>query len=225
MKLLSKSNAKLVKGEKLGVLTFGLSLAPYNLSGVNLCPYASNGCADTCLFTAGHGAFSNVKKARIAKAKFFNTDKPAFFAQLEKDIQSAIKQANKKSLRLAIRLNVLSDISWEKFGIIEKFPSVQFYDYTKNPFRMADYLAGKLPKNYQLTFSRSESNQIEVEKILALGGNVAIVFNKLPKEYQGKKVIDGDISDARFKDRKGVIVGLKAKGKAKKDTSGFVAKI
>ena len=222
MKLLSKSNAKLVKGEKLGVLTFGLSLAPYNLSGVNLCPYASKGCAAACLFTAGRGAFSNVKNVRIAKAKFFNTDKPAFMAQLEKDIQAAIKQAAKKNLRLAIRLNVLSDIAWEKFGIMEKFPSIQFYDYTKNPFRMADFLGGKLPENYHLTFSRSESNQTQVDEILALGGNVAIVFNKSPETYKGKKVIDGDLSDARFRDGKNVIVGLKAKGKAKKDESGFV---
>jgi hypothetical protein len=56
-----------------------------------------------------------------------------------------------------------------------------------------------------------------------MGGNVAMVFeNKLPTTYKGKKVINGDENDLRFLDSKNVIVGLVAKGKGKKDDSGFV---
>jgi hypothetical protein len=90
---------------------------------------------------------------------------------------------------------------------------------------MISYLNGKMPANYHLTFSRKENNQAMVELIAKMGGNVAVVFaDKLPATYLGKPVIDGDETDLRFLDGKGVIVGLKAKGKAKKDESGFVVK-
>jgi hypothetical protein len=43
-----------------------------------------------------------------------------------------------------------------------------------------------------------------------------------PKTFLGLKVIDGDTHDMRFLDEDNVVVGLKAKGKAKTDYSGFV---
>lgn len=225
MKLLSKNNTKLLKGESQGWLTLGLSLAPFTMSGKNLCPHASPGCAASCLFSAGMGRFGNVKTARIAKAKFFNEKQSEFLAQLEKEISLAIKQATKQGKRLAVRLNVLSDIAWERLGIIEKFPGVQFYDYTKNPFRACQFASGKLPANYHLTFSKSEVNQEAAENVLNQGGNVAVVFNKLPETWQGKKVVNGDENDLRFLDEKNVVVGLLAKGDAKKDQSGFVVNL
>ena len=224
MKLLSKNNAKLIKGEKLGYLTLGLSLAPHKMSGVNLCPNASAGCSAACLFTAGMGVFKNVAAARIAKAKFFNTEQATFLAQLETEIAAGIKRAAKLGQKLAIRLNVLSDIAWERLGIIQKFSQVQFYDYTKSPFRALQFAQGKLPPNYHLTFSRSEDNQQAVENVSAAGVNIAVVFagKTLPATYLGKTVVSGDESDLRFLDAKSVIVGLSSKGKAKKDESGFV---
>lgn len=226
MKLLSKNNAKLLKGESFGWLTLGLSLAPFNLSGKNLCPHASAGCAAACLFSAGMGAFANVKAARVAKAKFFNEQQTEFLAQLEKEIAAAVKSAARVGKKLAIRLNVLSDVAWERLAIIQKFPQVQFYDYTKNPFRALQFAAGKMPANYHLTFSRSENNQDAVQNVLNSGGNVAVVFRgSLPAEYMGKKVVNGDESDLRFLDEKNVIVGLVEKGQAKKDESGFVVDV
>jgi hypothetical protein len=227
MKLLSKNNAKLVKGEKLGYLTLGLSLAPHKMSGVNLCPHASAGCAAACLFTAGMGRFENVAAARIAKAKFFNENPTAFLAQLEKEIAAGVKRAAKIGKTLAVRLNVLSDVAWERLGIIQKFPNVQFYDYTKSPFRALQFTQNRLPANYHLTFSRSESNQAAVELVLNSGGNVAVVFagKTLPATYLGKQVVNGDESDLRFLDEKNVVVGLSSKGKAKKDESGFVVNV
>ncbi len=222
MKLLSTSNAKLEKGEKFGYLSFGLSLAPHTLSGKNFCPHASAGCAAACLNTSGHGALKTVQDARIKKSHFFIRDRAAFLTQLETEILAAQRKAKKMNLTLCIRLNVVSDLPWENLGIIQKFPSVQFYDYCANPKRAISFLHGKLPANYHLTFSRKESNQAQVELLASMGMNIAAVFATMPEKYLGRPVIDGDESDLRFLDGKGVIVGLKAKGLAKKDTSGFV---
>jgi hypothetical protein len=226
MKLLSKNNSKLLKGEKLGWLTLGLSLAPFTMSGKNLCPHASAGCAAACLFSAGMGRFPNVKKARIDKAKFFNDSQPAFLIQLQREIAAGIKRATKLGQKLAVRLNVVSDVAWERLGIFEKFPAIQFYDYTKSPFRALQFAAGKMPANYHLTFSRSENNADAVQNVLNTGGSVAVVFRgSLPATWQGKTVVNGDESDLRFLDNSNVIVGLVQKGLAKKDVTGFVVEV
>ena len=220
--LLSGSNAKLEKGEKMGWVTLGLSLAPYTLSGVQLCPHASKGCAAACLYTAGHGRFDNVKLARLERSKRFLTDRAAFIDQLKGEIRKGEKAAKKKGMKLAVRLNVMSDLPWHNLINMAEFAGVQFYDYTPNPNRMLQWAAGELPANYHLTFSRKEDNQEAVALAVKAGVNVATVFDAVPTEYSGRPVVDGDLSDLRFLDPKGVIVGLKAKGDGKKDTSGFV---
>jgi hypothetical protein len=228
MKLLTTANTKIAKGKKYGFMTYGIHLAPSNLSGVNTCSHASVGCAAACLNTAGMGVFSNVQKSRIDKTHFFTKNRELFLSQLHKEITAAIRKAKRDGLVPCFRLNLTSDLPWEnvKFqgkNMMEHFPDVQFYDYTKNPSRMIASLTGKFPKNYHLTFSRSESNQTQVEIVSAIKGNVAVVFhNTLPKRYLGKRVVDGDKSDLRFKDGKGVIVGLVAKGKGKRDATGFI---
>lgn len=231
MKLLTESNQKIRKGEKLGFHTVGLHLAPATLAGhgINTCYWASHGCTQACLNTSGHGAFSTVQESRIRKTHFFWFSRQAFMVQLIKEIESARKKAHKLNLTLAVRLNLTSDVMWESVTddsgktIFQHFPETVFYDYTKGAKRMENFLSGKFPRNYSLTFSRSESNAREVEKITMAGGNVAVVFRGvLPKKYLGKKVVSGDESDARFIDPKNVIVGLTQKGKAKKDESGFV---
>lgn len=225
MKLLGiDTNSKTIKGQKFGYMTGIIYLAPSIESGKNLCAHASEGCKAACLFTAGRGRMSNVKNARIAKTKFFIENRSAFLAQLEKEIVSLVKKAEKNGMTPVLRLNGTSDLPWENLGIIQKFPSVQFMDYTANPKRAISFLNGELPANYHLTFSRKESNQAQVELLASMGMNIAAVFATMPENYLNKPVIDGDESDLRFLDSKGVIVGLKAKGKAKKDTSGFVIK-
>lgn len=227
MKLLT-TNTKIKKGETLGWLSFGIHLAPANLSGFNVCQWASRGCTDACLNTAGMGVFSNVQKARIEKTRLFFKDKPAFMAQLVKEIRGAIKSAAKKQMNPCFRLNLTSDLPWEKIKhegqtILEMFPQVRFYDYTKSPERMSAFLAGDMPSNYHLTFSRSESNWQAVDAVLKSGGNVAMVFRKsLPASFMGLPVVNGDETDLRFLDPQGVIVGLVEKGMAKKDSTGFV---
>ena len=222
MELLA-TNTQLEKGAKLNWNTKGLSLAPANLSGKQLCPHRSAGCEAACLNTSGMGVFSNVQEARINKAKFLIEKRADFLAQLNKELQLLHKKALKGE-KIAVRLNVLSDLPWHNMIDMSAFPALNFYDYTPNLARMIQFLNGELPANYHLTFSRKENNQAKVELVVAMGGNVAVVFDKLPKTYLGKEVIDGDATDLRILDPKGVIVGLKAKGKGKKDTSGFVVK-
>lgn len=218
------SNAKTIKGQKLGYLTGILYLSPSNESGKNLCAHASEGCIAACLYTAGRGAMQNVKDARMKKTIAFLNDRVAFSEQIKKDIAFIVKKAAKSGMIPCIRLNGTSDLPWHNIGeIMQSFPDIQFYDYTPNPFRMLQYIKGELPKNYHLTFSRKENNDGFVETILDKGGNVAVVFSgKLPATWKGKPVIDGDESDVRFADPVNVVVGLKAKGKGKKDKSGFV---
>ena len=182
MKLLSDNN-KISKGEKFGFYTLGVHLSPFNKSGFNVCPWASKGCALACLDTAGKWSNTpNVQNSRIAKTRFFFENKQGFFCQLVKEIGLAVKRADKKGLTPCFRLNLTSDLPWESIRnadrktIFDLFPSVQFYDYTKGFSRMKSYLQGEMPKNYHLTFSRSESNDELCKLVLALGGNVACVF-------------------------------------------------
>ena len=222
MKLLGIANTKTMKGEKLGFRTYIMHLAPSTLSGYQVCPMASPGCASACLNLSGMGRFSNVQAASIAKTKWFFEDRAGFMAQLVKEIRSAKKACAKLGLTPVFRLNGTSDIRWEIIpvlefrNVMEAFPSVQFYDYTKIPNRR------DVPSNYHLTFSRSETNHLTALQTLSSGMmNVAVVFDEIPAKWMGVKVVDGTETDLRFLDEKAVVVGLKANGKAKKDTSGF----
>jgi len=235
MKLLSTGNPKVLKGMEYGFNTYILHLAPATLSGYNTCPKATAGCKSACLNTAGRGGLFKkgtttnvIQQARIRKTQFFYEKRDCFMRTLVADIELAIKQSAKKGLIPVFRLNGTSDISWEKYevdgfsNIFARFPNVQFYDYTKVLGRKVSHIP-----NYHLTFSSADGNDIDVSKAISQGYNIATVFgikktDTLPSTYNGLTVYNGDESDLRFLDPKGVVVGLYAKGKAKKDTSGFV---
>jgi hypothetical protein len=229
MKLLSTGNPKILKGQKQGYMTYILHLAPADVSGYNTCPKATAGCKAACLNTAGRGGMFKrgestnvIQEARKRKTRMFFENRENFLAILKDDIRKAIKQAEKKGLIPVFRLNGTSDISWEKYGVIQEFPNVQFYDYTKVLGRKVNGLA-----NYHMTFSAADGNDLDVLRAIKEGYNIATVFGikktlPMPETYNGVSVFNGDDSDLRFLDPKGVVVGLYAKGKAKKDTSGFV---
>jgi hypothetical protein len=227
-RLLGINNTKMLKSIELGYLTAILHLAPHKLSGVNICPKASVGCAMACLNTSGRGRFEFTQKSRLNKTYYFLKDRKKFLLQLDNEIKNFKKRAIKKGLKPAVRLNGTSDLLFERYpikdgkNIMELNPDIIFYDYTK----IKNRLSVKLPSNYHLTFSKSESNDSEIKELLTTAFNIAVVFNgSLPKTYLGRDVIDGDISDLRFLEPKGVIVGLATKGNAKTDNTGFVVNV
>jgi hypothetical protein len=239
MKLLSVGNPKVLKGIKQGYNTYILHLAPANLSGYETCPKRTTGCTAACLNTAGRGGMfkkgettNTIQKARIRKAKMFFENRFEFMADLVKDIELGIKQSEKKNLVPVFRLNGTSDLSFEKYEVVRNgvlyrnifsaFPDNIFYDYTKVLGRKVKDIA-----NYSLTFSAADGNDTDTFKAIAQGYNIAVVFGirktlPMPADYLGLPVFNGDESDLRFLDPKQVIVGLYAKGKAKKDETGFV---
>lgn len=229
--LLTTANAKTSKGEDLGYLTGILYLLPSDKSNlVNVCKFASKGCKQSCLESAGRGVFKSVKKARYDKTALFANDLEFFMQSLVYSIHKVIGQAKRKGLIPCIRLNGTSDISYENIrnnkgqNIFEMFPHVQFYDYTPDYTRMDAFL-GKW-KNYHLTFSRKESraNHVQAERLLKLGVNVASVYLDVDKALKNiPNTVNGDLHDLRFLNpNNGSIIALKAKGKAKNDLSGFV---
>jgi hypothetical protein len=215
-----EADSKTKKGSKNGYLTGILYFAPHKITGFNLCPFATD-CIKPCLFSAGRGAFNDVTRARIIKTLGWLMDSEKFKNNLRKDILSLVKKAKKRKMQPLVRLNGTSDILIEKAfkDILSEFPEVIFYDYTKNPNRK------NLPKNYHLTFSYDGKNKNDAIKHLKKGINVAAVFSgKLPKKLWGYEVINGDKTDARPSDKKGIIVGLTAKGPDKKTDSNFFIK-
>jgi len=222
MLLQVNTNWKTIKSMKYGFLTGILYLAPYKLSGKNVCPAASLGCRLSCLNTAGRGQMGVVQKARLRKTKMFFRDRNKFLSQLKTEIGILSRRAANKNMKLAIRLNGTSDLPFERYlidgkNLMDHFPKVKFYDYTKLENRIND----QLPGNYHLTFSRSETNEAVIDQVIEKAP-VSVVFkHKLPRLYNGYKVINGDLHDMRFKNQSGVIIGLIAKGKARKDTTGF----
>jgi hypothetical protein len=227
-KLLSTANPKIQKGTKLGYLSFILHLAPSTLSGHNTCPKATKGCIAACLNTAGRGGMFKrgettnvIQKARIRKTNYFYNDRAGFMLDLMQDIKKGIRLANKLGLEPVFRLNGTSDLSWEKYemtegkNVFDVFAGIQFYDYTKVLGRKVKHI-----ENYHLTFSKADGNDSDVAEALLQGMSVVAVYDKIPAG-----VPSADETDLRFLDPKGVMLGLKAKGRAKKDYSGFVIRL
>ena len=222
------ANAKTVKGQRYGFMTGILYMAPADLSGVNLCPMADMaGCKAACLNSAGRGAMSNVQRARLSKARFFIEQRAAFMRVLVADIERLVRSAKRKGMTPLVRLNGTTDIRWETIKtddgrtIFDRFPGVQFYDYTKIANRR------DIPANYDLTFSWSGVGAFPeyAKRAISAGMRVAVVFRDrgtIPASFMGMRTVDGDDSDIRHLDPQGVVVALYAKGMAKRDVSGFV---
>lgn len=232
-KLLSTANPKIQKGTERGYLSFILHLAPSTVSGYNTCPKATEGCRAACLNTAGRGGMFRkgettnvIQQARIRKTRRFFEDRAGFMEDLMEDIQRAVNYARRKGLVPVFRLNGTSDIAWEKVpvyaagheiapNIFKLFPMLQFYDYTKMLNRKVNDI-----KNYHLTFSRADGNDRDCFRALEQGMNVAVVYDRIPEG-----LYSADDTDLRFLDPKVGYIGLRAKGRAKKDTSGFVIRL
>lgn len=218
------TNSKTVKGDTDNTLTMIMYLSPHTLAGRgNVCSHASQGCKDTCLYSAGRGKFSNVQQARIRRTQLFFDDLPVFRLKLYEDLKMFNEYCIENSITPYVRLNGTSDIDWQKIKLktnkncMELFPNITFYDYTKNINRISKF------KNYDITYSYNET----IDKNLLLSKlnkklNVAVVFTSLPTTWEGYEVINGDLNDLRPLDKKGVVVGLVAKGLAKTIETDFV---
>jgi hypothetical protein len=247
-KLLTVGNPKIEKSVAFGYLTAVLHLAPAKLSGFEVCAGRTDGCTRACLNTAGRGGIARggllsydvlmagqrtnaIQLARVRKTRFYFERRADFMAMLVKEIRRFEIMARGLGLKPAIRLNGTSDIPWERVktpmgnaNIMTSFPDVRFYDYTKRANRK------DLPRNYSLTFSLADGNDSQAVDALENGMNVAAVFRKVPDRFEisagpltiAAPVVNGDMHDLRFLDPVGCIVGLKAKGNAKRDTTGFV---
>lgn len=227
------TNPKTVKGQKYGYMTGILYLAPYTLSGRNVCAMAEKAqCHVGCLNTAGRGASNIVQQARVRKTDLFFTDRAQFMSLLVEDIMRLERMAERAGLTPVVRLNGTSDIKWERVpvtiyghqyaNIFEAFPFLQFYDYTKTVGRDVSHI-----HNYDLTFSYSGASEFlpYVATAKRQGMRIATVFRRrddIPRTFLGMECVDGDDSDLRFLDPQGVVVALYAKGRARLDATGFV---
>lgn len=230
-------DAKTSKGEKLGVRTAVTYLAPYTLSGQNVCAMAElANCHEPCLFTAGRGAMSSVMCSRTMRTLIVQQYPEAFLAQLRKELIAHCKACARDGIVPAYRPNGTSDIRWERWEawrdlmaeLVAEY-GLRVYDYTKIPNR-------NVPTWYDLTYSYSGSIGYRpfVNRAITNGERLAVVFRTRAMVQQlldnggtfnGLKVVDGDDTDVRFYDPKNCVVALYAKGRAKRDQSGFVVDI
>jgi len=246
MNLLSPTNHKLLKGRAVhkDILAVGMHLAPADLAGgKTVCQWSTRECRRLCLNVSGRGQISiplfmgedkvkryealmkhKIHAARIRKTQYWLNNRNDFIAKLCGEIYRWDRKAKREGKKLAVRLNLTSDVQWEDHIDMYQFPNVQFYDYTKGEDRYLRFQHGlNFPSNYHLTFSRGEHTKLEtIAHILKHGGTVAVVFDKPPRVWYTYPVIDGDKHDYRFLDPKGCIVGLTPKGRAKRSEGRFV---
>lgn len=255
-RIFSTDSAKAIKARAFGYINAIHYLAPARESGsYNLCSHASPGCMALCLgWQSGQAAMvahdddiNSVRQSRIDKTLRFMRSRADYLLDVVRSIDNEMKRAAADDMKLCVRMNGSSDIAFEGIrftierdqrgraveitlggaqgkSIMDHYSRIAFVDYTKNPRRFDR----KLPRNYHLTFSRSDDNETTALEMLARGVNVAVVFGRdKPKRWNGYRVIDGDLHDLRQLDprgrKHGVVIALSPKGrKAKRDTSGFV---
>jgi len=216
-------NPKLLKSAKAHLPTYGISLAPYNVSGFNVCPWSTKGCRATCLATAGKGGMPTIERARVMKTRFLAENPQAFVTLVWHELRRAVV----KWERIGFRPNVLADLPWHLIApALFQVDGVVAYDYTKDWAREAG-------EGYHLTYSWSERRtEFDLLAKVDAGHNVAVVFSTrkgeaLPTHFYGVPVVDGDETDYRPADPRGFVVGLRAKGKARRPEvrGGFVVDV
>jgi hypothetical protein len=214
------ANTKLKKSSGGKYSVAGLSLMP----SLKFCPMSIKaGCFDLCLKSAGRGRFNNVVNARNNKSNFYNNDYDLFIILLKYELELHVMNCKKNNVNPSARLNVLSDIPWEKTDIFNTFKEIYFYDYTKRANRIE---ACNSIENYKLMFSYSGRDAYlnQVSKALDFSNPIAVVFRKtFPKFFLGRPVFNGDLSDIDNSTKHGHVIALKAKGSlAKNSFNDFV---
>jgi len=217
------SDTKSIKSAAHGWLTGVMFLEPDK----KLCPNMSPGCGESCLKSSGRMAFDSALVARVQRTLLWKHEPDMFLNALIMEVQQLTEKAEKQDMKPCVRLNGTSDVAWEKFFPMDVFPDVQFFDYTKNIHRFRHQKKrDDWPENYKLLYSRSEHNTLVCDDLLTEGENICVVFDEVPKKWRGHRVIDGDRHDLWFTELKPFeIWGVKAKGKAVEDETGFVVRV
>lgn len=235
--LWSVESAKAVKAQEYGYLNAIHYMSPHEIAGVgNLCPWATPSCKRICLgYHSGQASMvansadtnskNNVRRSRDTKARQYMLERRRYMAEVVRQAARVIRKASEKGFLAALRFNGSTDLVGEAVNLAHTFPTVKVNEYTKSfKFAMANAL-GEHPSNLRVCFSRTEENEDDAIKILENGGLVSVVFAKtLPRTWGGFPVVDGDRHDLLHLWPRGVVIGLKAKGSARGDTSGFVVR-
>lgn len=213
-----------------------LMLAPADSAGgKTVCSHSTRSCEKLCVGGDGIGlaqVFKAIGESRRQKTNWYNTDRAAFMKQLETELETEQRLADREGTILCARLNCFSDLNF--FSLIRRFPSMVAYDYTKNLPRIT---SPEKPQNYWLTGSWTENkaNQRDCIELLRQGENIAIAFADLSGHFVGNRAlnqripktwtldgtefncIDGDDTDLRMLDKRakpgklGYIVALRLK--------------
>lgn len=213
------NGSKHMKAYKYNELVYTIYFAPAKSSGYEACPGRTPECTAACLNMSGHNRMdihdNTINNSRAKKTKLFFEHRDFTVRWIIEEIKAAKKKAEIEGRRFSVRLNNTSDISPEEFYIMEGeekknllqlFPVVLFYDYTKVASRIE--LLKKYP-NYDLTYSFNGYNEDLCKGMLRRNVRVAVVFNGvLPDKLWGVPVVDGDLYDMRYKDKPNVICGL-----------------
>ena len=202
--------------------TYTFYLAPAKTSGYQVCSHSTPECRMGCLNTSGRAGIeqfaglTKIQDCRIKKTRLFYEDTAFFIQWMCAEIRMYQQKAQKDGFFFSVRLNATSDIDWvnvriNKKNIFQIFPEVSFYDYSKNFSKFENK-----PSNYHLTYSFTGRNEDLCKVLLQKGFNIAVVFKvkheiELPKYFMNHAVINGDLTDFRISDAKGIIVGLKFK--------------
>jgi hypothetical protein len=213
------NSAKHEKAYHYNEMVYTIYLAPADSSGYEVCPGRTPECTSVCLNQSGRNKMDTkretINTSRIKKTKLFFEEREFFVRWVIAEIEAAKKKAEKSGYRFSVRLNNTSDISPEDFfinvlghkvNILEWFPEIQFYDYTKVPTRIK--LLQKYT-NYDLTYSYNGYNENICKAYVGSGAcRVAVVFKDVPETFWGYPVVNGNDYDMRYLDPKDVIIGL-----------------
>lgn len=215
------NSSKHEKAYTYNELVYTLYLAPAKSSGYEVCPMRTEECTLLCLNESGRNKMdtkkNTINNSRIKKTRLFFENREFFMRWMIDEIKEAKEKAEQMGYHFSVRLNNTSDISPESFyldvdgkklNVLQLFPEVMFYDYSKVPNRLD---LTKKYNNYDLTFSYSGWNMDVCMTMLENNVRVAMVFKEVPESFMGYRVIPGDDYDMRYRDDKDVIIGLKFK--------------
>lgn len=202
-----------------------LYLLPADASGVwQTCRYATAGCRAACLVESGQQGMEtrsgrkesgHIYRGRLARTLFLGTNPVAFWRLVAHEMErAAASKWAKKGFALGFRANGTSDIPFETLGLDWLYrrmlgAGVQPYDYTAWPTSRRDRASDVV---YIVDSVKETHTDAQVDRM----ARPVVVFDvkrgaPLPSVWRGRRVVDADLSDARWLDDEGTVRGLRFK--------------